>query len=514
MDRSEFPLSHESLAQDYELLMLALQASRSGIILTDNRQPDNPIIYSNEAFTRISGYTYNEIIGRNCRFLQGEDRGQAARSVLAEAVKKGEECVVELRNYRKNGSLFWNELYMSPVKNKEGEVTHFIGVQNDITARKNAEAELHTEKELLERRVEDRTAYLKESEDYLKSIIETVRESLLVLDKDFTVVSANQFFFKTYRLAPQQVLNKSLFDLDGGKWNIPDLKSLLEIVLPKNNPFEGFEMAHDLESTGKKFMVLNARRIETEGRFKDRILLAMEDITQFKENEKRKDDFLSIASHELRTPLTTVKGYNQLIEMLLKTGNNEKLLETLQKSNLYVEKLNSLITDLLDVSRIQAGHIQLHKTLFDFDEMVRGCVESMQTGTETHTIHILRAVDLSYYGDKERIEQVFVNLLQNAAKYSPQSKDINVYVSRVNNFIKVSVTDFGVGIKPTDQKRIFERFYRAQETQKDYAGIGIGLYVCEQIIKQHEGYLWVESEYGKGSTFSFTLPIKQNGENE
>ena len=132
-----FSVSQGNLRNDFELLVKALDASISGIILTDNGQPDNPIVYCNAAFERMTGYSRKEIIGHNCRFLQKEDRSQKEREILREAVAKGKPCVVEIRNYQKDGTLFWNELYMSPVFDDNGRVVYFIGVQNDITRRKN-----------------------------------------------------------------------------------------------------------------------------------------------------------------------------------------------------------------------------------------------------------------------------------------------------------------------------------------------------------------------------------------
>ncbi|RZL58165.1 MAG: PAS domain-containing protein, partial [Pedobacter sp.] len=123
----KFQLSGDSVTENFELLTKALDASISGIIITDNTQPDNPILYCNAAFEKITGYSRNEIIGHNCRFLQAQDRSQKERTELKNAVKEGKDCFVEIRNYKKNGDLFYNELYMSPVKDSSGNVTHFIG---------------------------------------------------------------------------------------------------------------------------------------------------------------------------------------------------------------------------------------------------------------------------------------------------------------------------------------------------------------------------------------------------
>ena len=514
LNNGEFSFSNDTVKQDLSLLIQALDSSISGIILTDNQQPGNPIIFCNKAFERMSGYTRQEIIGHNCRFLQKEDRNQKERFVLRKAVEEGTECVVEIRNYQKNGTLFWNELYISPIKDEHENVCYFIGVQNDITRRKKAEQELLHQQDIMESQIRERTKSLKESEDYLSSIVQTVRESLVVLNPDFKVLSVNDHFLKTFKVTREETEGKLLYELGNGQWDIPKLKELLENILPTNNPVEEFEVEHDFPHIGKKLMLLNAHRIELEGQYKDRILIAIEDITDRREIERRKDDFLSIASHELKTPLTTIKGYVQIMQRLLPENISDKFKDILKKTGVYVERLNTLIAELLDMSRIQTGNLELHREAFDFDKAIHEAVENMQSATKTHRISIRGKATNSYAGDESHIIQVINNLLSNAIKYAPESGEVDVYLSRVSNFLKVSVTDTGMGIKMEDQKRIFDRFFRVGEIQQRFPGMGIGLYVCDQIIKNHGGTLWVESEPGKGSTFSFTLPLDERKMND
>lgn len=514
LNNGEFSFSHETLKQDFELLTRALDANIAGIVLTDNRQPDNPIIYCNAAFEAISGYCRKEIIGRNCRFLQKEDRNQKERLTLRAAIADGESCFIEIRNYKKDGTLFWNELFMSPVKNAQGEVTHFIGIQNDVSRRKKAELALIHQKEEMEKRVEERTRIIKESEEYLASIISTVRESLIVLNKNHEVLSVNDHFLKTFKVSLNETEGIGLYKLGNGQWDIEKLKQMLEDVLPTNNPVEDFEVEHDFPHIGKKLMLVNAHRIELEGNYKDRILIAIEDITDRREIERRKDDFLSIASHELKTPLTTVKGYLQMMQRYMPEESSEKFRNIVEKTGVYVERLNTLLSELLDVSRIQTGNIELHKEPFDFDAIVYETVEGIQSAIKTHQITVKGKATNKYIGDESHIVQVINNLLANAIKYAPESPEITVYLSLVSDFLKVSVTDSGMGINPEDQKKIFDRFFRVGEIQQRFPGMGIGLYVCDQIIKNHGGSLWVESEKGKGSTFSFTLPLNMDEGNE
>lgn len=491
------------------LLHAALDASVSGIIITDNQLPDNPIIYCNNAFIKISGYEKQDIIGHNCRFLQGDDRKQAARKKIREAVDNGENVVIEIRNYRKDGELFWNELFISPIRDNEGNVTHFIGVQNDVTLRKKAQEELRYERDEIEKKVKERTKNLKLSHEYLDSIIQTVRESLLVLDPSFKVLTANEEFLRKFKVSKSETLGRPLYDLGNRQWDIQALKDLLEKILPTNNPVLDFEVEHDFPHIGTKRMLLNAHRVELEGEYKDRILLAIEDITEKRAIEQRKDDFLSVASHELKTPLTTIKGYLQLLNRFLPPELDPKATEILNKTKTQIDRLNNLISELLDVSKIQSGNLEVHRGTFDFDKMVADTVDSIQVTTFTHKIEILGSTGVSYYGDESHLAQVLSNLLANGIKYSPKGKHLVVHLSTIGNFVKLSVKDFGMGISLNDQKKIFERFYRVSNIQKRFPGMGIGLYICEQIVKQHGGSIWVDSEEGQGSTFSLTLPLNK-----
>lgn len=502
-----------NLGNHIDIYLLALNSANSGIIITDNTQRDNPIIYCNKAFETITGYKHNEIIGHNCRFLQAQDRSQPERDEIKKNINAGEECRVEIRNYQKNGKLFWNELFVSPVKNENGEVTNFIGVQNDITDRKKAEHELREEKASVEKRIHERTKQLQDNEIFLSSIIQTVRESLLVLDADYKVLSANSHFLNTFKVTSEDTVGSLLFELGNHQWDIDQLRELLLKILPTNNPVIDFEVEHDFPHIGKKIMLLNAYRIEFEGQYKDRILIAIEDITEKREMDRRKDDFLSIASHELKTPLTTIKGLVQLLQRMPPQGSSTKYLSTLDKVGTYVDRLNNLITELLDTSKIQSGNIELHNEPFDVNKTIRDTVENLSLATPDYRISLHDETEVLILGDELQISQVINNLISNAIKYSPGSDKVDVYVNKVGNFVKVSVTDFGMGISAPDKVKIFERFFRARDIQKKFPGLGIGLYISHEIIANHKGTLWVESEIGKGSTFSFTLPIMKVDDN-
>ncbi len=236
----------------------------------------------------------------------------------------------------------------------------------------------------------------------------------------------------------------------------------------------------------------------------------MTDITERKEAERRKDDFLSMVSHELRTPITSVKAYTQLLQrMFEKEGKKEPALY-LSKMDMQINKLTQLIVSLLDVTRLQADKLVFTEETFDFDTLVHDVVENIQRTTPRHSIVVDGSSERSIIGDRERLGQALRNLIANAVKYSPRQEIVRVSLSSTSEQLTVSVQDFGIGIPRHQQAKVFERFYRVYENNDTtYPGLGIGLYVAREIIARHHGTLSVESVEGQGSIFSFSLPLQQ-----
>jgi PAS domain S-box-containing protein len=495
---------------DFRLLAAALNASSNGVVITDHRQPDQPIIYCNKAFELLTGYSKKEIIGHNCRFLQAQDRSQESILQIKEALRKGEHCQTLIKNYKKNGRVFWNELMISPVKDASGNITHFVGIQNDVTKRVVAELQMEKQRDQLDEKVRERTNTLEESEAYLSAIVETIRESLVVLDSHFRILSANHNFCDFFNDPEDAILGRDLFEIGFGKWNVPELRELLTKVLPHNNPFEGFELTHDFPIIGRKTIILNARQMTLKGKNQDRILLAIEDITERKTMEYRKEDFINIASHEMRTPLTSIKGNLQLLNKIAQKKGDTDYTRGFLAAGKSVARLERLIFELLDVSKMQSGKVDFNFESVDISTLVAESIAIIQQETPSSKIVVSGLKSQFVEGDYGRLEQVMINLLSNAVKYSPGSSEIKVHISSMSGYCKIAISDQGIGINMKDHKRIFERFYRAEEISEKFPGVGVGLYVCNEIIKEHNGTLWVESEAGKGSTFSFTIPVAKN----
>lgn len=231
------------------------------------------------------------------------------------------------------------------------------------------------------------------------------------------------------------------------------------------------------------------------------------DVSQQKEVEQRKDDFIRIASHELKTPVTSLKIYMQLFQRHRIVAESPDLKDIADKANDQINKLSRLMADLLDVSHIQTGQSEYNIRQINLNSLIREIAKNIQPSTH-HQISVEGKISGKVDADAEKITQVFTNLLANAIKYSAEADQINVRITQSKTHASIAIQDFGIGIAKAQQRKIFEHFYQVK--QKDghsYPGMGIGLYICQRIIQDHHGTLVVESELGKGSTFTFTLPL-------
>jgi PAS domain S-box-containing protein len=221
----------------------------------------------------------------------------------------------------------------------------------------------------------------------------------------------------------------------------------------------------------------------------------------------KKDEFIGLASHELKTPLTSINGYLQIIERSLGADNRHAYF--VNKALQQVNKLTALISDLLDVSKIQTGKLPFSYNNFDLTKLLHDVVEMMQHSNQSHQLELhIDNEQMVLYADQQRIEQVVINLITNAIKYSPDGNKVIIRASDMAGNIQVSVQDFGIGIAKNQQERIFSRFYRVENLAAHMSGLGIGLYISQEIISRHNGKLWVNSTPGEGSIFYFQVPAR------
>lgn len=232
------------------------------------------------------------------------------------------------------------------------------------------------------------------------------------------------------------------------------------------------------------------------------------DIDDFKQLQKQKDDFIGIASRELKTPLTSLKLYAQSVEINLRKQGDEKNTEVVKKMETQINKLNKLISDLLDVTKIQSGRMVLQDSIFLMEDLVAEIVEEQQMSTKTHTIILTKESAGYIRGDRDRIDQVLSHLINNAVKYSSNPKEVEVNLELIDGSAKVSIKDNGFGIPQNKIHQVFDQYFRVgSEYEQGINGLGLELFICAEIINKSNGQIYVKSELHKGSTFCFELAI-------
>jgi len=341
-------------------------------------------------------------------------------------------------------------------------------------------------------------AELKERVEQLHSTLESLPQVAFTSDPEGNIEFVNKQWFR-------YSLSAKVFP-----YTHPDDKNIEEewtICMFTESPLELEVRIKELNSDAYHFHLLRIIPIKE----KDKVVKwvgTFTDIEDQKQVEKKKDEFLSIASHELKTPLTSIKAYVQLLQRSLKNNPDNTASTYLERAQLQLSKLNNLIADLLDISKIESGKLKLNKKSFNFENLLSSVTDIInQTHENAEIIRKGASVNHLIFADEVRIEQVLINYLTNALKYSPDNKQVTIETEIHNGHLKVMVMDNGIGIPLEKQKNIFGKFFRVEESSLRFQGLGIGLYICSEIIRQHQGSYGVNSKVGQGSSFYFTIPI-------
>jgi signal transduction histidine kinase len=234
------------------------------------------------------------------------------------------------------------------------------------------------------------------------------------------------------------------------------------------------------------------------------------DISEKKQDEVRKNDFIGMVSHELKTPLTSLSALIQVLNQKLQKSEDAFVPSALEKANIQVKKMSSMINGFLNIARLESGKIQIEKQYFNLDDLIVEAIDEAKLTVSGHVFNFEPCEPLTVFADREKIGSVLSNLLSNAVKYSPKGKLVTIKCEVVSGSARVSVQDEGMGIKPHDLNKLFERYYRVTSNHTQHiSGFGIGLYLSAEIIERQDGKIWAESESGKGSTFFFSLPLEK-----
>ncbi len=458
------------------------------------------IEFANDAMIKLWGKD-RSVMGTTLREALPELEGQPFHELLDKVYATGEvywgkEDRVDLEIDGKMQTGYFNFTY-KPLRNEAGEIYGIINMAVDVTEMVQSQH------------------MLKESETHFRQVADLMPGKVISTDAygkgeyfnqnwlEFTGLSIENLkehgWVRFVHLEDRQIFNK--------KW-----KESLE----KGKDFE-MELRL-LNSAGKyQWHLSRAEAVRDENGNIKMWISTNTEIQKLKEEEKRKEDFLKMVSHELKTPVTSIKGY---IQLLLTMVNKEK--ETLQSAKLplkpsltridhQITRLTRLISEILDISRIEENRLELQKEKFNLNTLVTETVQDINYTNTQHNIKVLNEFNCEVLADRDRIGQVLINFITNAVKYSPDSQEIEVSISKnKEDEVAVCVKDYGIGIDKAFHRNIFKRFYRVGvRSEETYSGFGIGLFLAREIIQRHKGRIDVKSEPGVGSEFSFILDIAE-----
>jgi len=350
------------------------------------------------------------------------------------------------------------------------------------------------------------------SQERLQSILDTMAEGVTIVDADGQLVYANLMAQKILGLKENELKTRIYND---PKWTnlridgtvLPEDEHPMFIIRETGMPVYDKEIGIQPVDGDRFYISINAAPIfDKDGKLSGGIGTFM-NVTNRRKLLKQKEEFISIASHELKTPITSLKASVQLLDKLKETTNLPPIfLKLIAQSNKSLDKLTKLVNDLLNTNRITEGQLVLNKTEFTVANMInQSCHHILSAGT--HSIVLKGDREVRVKADEQQIEQVVVNLLNNAVKYAPNSKEIGIEIKAEANKVRISVSDKGPGVPPEKIAQLFDRYFRADYSGVQFSGLGLGLYISAEIIKKHGGEIGLGNEVGIGSTFWFTLPI-------
>jgi signal transduction histidine kinase len=295
------------------------------------------------------------------------------------------------------------------------------------------------------------------------------------------------------------------YQLDDQSYDQEDMT--LQRILWNGQAAPGQEMVLRNRSGEERVFLATATLLEEEGGTREAVAV-LQDITEHKQLERQKDDFITLASHELRTPLTVLKGYTRLALNNATKSGDTRLARVLEIMDGRIDHLTQLATTLLDVSKMQSDTFLVDKNKFDLSGSTRDLVSVLELTAPGFKISVdIPTSPVVVDGDRLRIEQVLTNLVNNAIKYSGKSRKAEIHMKPSGNEVIISVRDFGIGIPANKQARIFERFFQAGDISSHQSGLGLGLFISHKIVTSHGGRMWFESSEHEGSTFYFSLPL-------
>ncbi|QXV65166.1 PAS domain-containing protein [Mucilaginibacter sp. 21P] len=480
-----------ALIQSEQLLQKLTSASPTALWIAD---AEGLITYVNKTWADWTGQSIEETLGTGwLNAIVEEDRGRAARKFIHD-LNKQRVYDIDFRMQRNDGEIRWFIAIGNPQYDAGGKFTGYVGSCTDVT-----------EKTKIDIALQEKNNELNDQISQFAFVTDFMPAQLWTFDTGGMLDYVNRQTKHYFGLPVEEIF--------GNKW--------LQLVHPEDRERCSTQWLQALATN--ELFECEFRLLNSAGEYRWHLSRALPftddgaivkwfgtntDIDEQKQLARQKDDFLGIASHELKTPVTSVKAYAQVLGAMLTQEGEDKKAGMVMKMDAQLNRLTNLIGDLLDVTKINSGKILFNKTWFDVNAVVQDTVQDIQHTTNRHILVMDFEEAGQVYSDKERIGQVLTNLITNAIKYSPHANRVVIGTRREEDSVIVTVQDFGIGIPKEKLEKVFEQFYRVGgSNQHTFPGLGLGLYISNEIIRREGGKMWVESEEEKGSVFCFSLPV-------
>lgn len=536
-----------STISKHDLLWLrdrAVGATDLSVLIADARLPDTPIVDVNPAFERLTGYRSAEVMGRNCRFLQGPGTDPAVVRRMRSAIDESRQLAEVVLNYRQDGTPFWNELNVSPVHDVHGTLTHFVGLQQDVTQRERANRQLQLLVEISE---------LMSLSDPLDDVLKAIARIVVPRLADYCTIHLrgdNDAVSWLTTSGVDENVAQAISDFEhnqtaagnagsavagvmrNGKAIIREPSALALSDIATSDAYRTLLEQHDWQATmivpiiasdhvfgtislsqvkcGFPFTYANFTMAQDIGRRIGGFLDSSRLMQSAQAALVARERFLSTAAHELRTPVVSIKGYAQLLLRSLDRGTltRERLRQAIRTVDASVARLSSLTDDLLAMSQHGSREMPLRIEPIHTVSFLAAVANRSALLYDHQIIVDTSTADVYFAGDVAKIDQVMSNLLSNAAKYSDSDKPIAIEATPDGAGVRITVRDVGIGLSEDELQTIFELFgTSAHPSASGMTGLGLGLFISRNIVERHGGQLWAESAgRGHGSSIHVWLP--------